>query len=150
MYDFDFSPLFRSTVGFDHMQKVLDTVMAADDSQISYPPYNIERYSDDNYRIVMAVAGFSKQDLNIMVEKGTLIVSSRLRKGEDNNNKVVYLHRGIAARSFERRFELADYIEVVNADLHDGLLVIDLIRQIPEALKPRKISINGTQQKKIT
>lgn len=138
MRTFDFSPLYRSAVGFDRMTSLLDAAQknaAAD----SYPPYDIVKTGEDAYQISIAVAGFSPQDLEIEVRDGQLVV---LGKGaNDSNEDVNFLHRGIARREFERRFQLADHVEVKAADLKDGLLVIDLVREIPEAMKPRKIEI---------
>jgi molecular chaperone IbpA len=138
MRTYDFSPLFRSTVGFDHVQRMLDAALRVDDSSLSYPPYNIEARGDDQYRITMAVAGFGPEDLEITEHQGTLIISGRTRKDE---GKAVYLHRGIAGRSFERRFRLADFIKVGGAELANGLLHVDLVREVPDEMKPRKVEI---------
>lgn len=132
----DLSPLFRSTVGFDRIGRLFDEAFA--DVGPAYPPYNIEKTGEDAYRIVMAVAGFAEKDIAIQVENRTLTVEG---KQTDKDEKAVYLHRGIAARAFVRRFELADHIEVAGAKLENGLLVIELKREIPEALKPRTIAI---------
>jgi molecular chaperone IbpA len=137
MATFDFSPLFRSTVGFDRLGRLLENTLE-DSGANGYPPYNIEKRGEDEYRIVLAVAGFAEDDLDVTVKEGTLIVSGRI---EDKDDDVRYLHRGIAGRAFERRFELADHIEVKDGRLENGLLVIELKREIPEALKPRKIEI---------
>jgi len=134
----DLSPLFRSTVGFDRMASMLDA--ASRNEQPSYPPYNIELVSDDEYRISMAVAGFSEDELNIESEHNTLTVTGV--KAEDKTQRH-YLHQGIAARNFERKFQLADYVKVTGAAMENGLLFIDLVREIPEAMKPRKISIGA-------
>lgn len=134
----DLSPLFRSTVGFDRMASMLDA--ASRNEQPSYPPYNIELVSDDEYRISMAVAGFSEDELNIESEHNTLTVTGV--KAEDKTQRH-YLHQGIAARNFERKFQLADYVKVTGAAMENGLLFIDLVREIPEAMKPRKISIGS-------
>jgi molecular chaperone IbpA len=141
MRNLDLSPLFRSTVGFDHLSRLLDTVSRVDDQALAYPPYNIEKLSDDHYRVTMAVAGFSEKDLEITVVGPTLTVVGRASKEEA---APTYLHRGIAGRSFERRFQLADHIKVSNAALVNGLLAIDLEREVPEALKPRTVTI-GTK-----
>jgi molecular chaperone IbpA len=132
---FDLSPLYRSTVGFDRLFNMLDGNSEAQ----SYPPYNIERLGDDDYRITMAVAGFSETDLAIEVKENALSVSGK--RGEDE--KRAYLHQGIAARAFERRFQLADHVEVTGARLEHGLLHIELKRIIPESKKPRKIEIGA-------
>lgn len=137
----DLSPLFRSSVGFDRMASMLDA--ASRNDQPSYPPYNIELVSDDEYRISMAVAGFSEEELNIESEHNTLTVTGV--KAEDNVQRN-YLHQGIAARNFERKFQLADYVKVTGANMENGLLFIDLVREIPEAMKPRKIAIGGDKQ----
>jgi len=140
MRTFDLSPLFRSTVGFDHLTQALDAALQANDSSLSYPPYNIEKTGEDAYRIAMAVAGFSSEDLEIVTHEGVLSVKGRA-KAEDG--KITYLYHGIAARAFERRFQLADYIHVTGARLENGMLFVELARQVPEALKPRTIAINA-------
>ncbi len=139
MTNFDLSPLFRSTVGFDRVGRLLES--ALNDNGATYPPYNIEKLGDDDYRIVLAVAGFGEDDLTVTVKESTLIVEG---KTAEKDGDVRYLHRGIAGRAFERRFELADHIQVVGGRLENGLLVLDLKREIPEALKPRTIAINGS------
>ncbi len=138
----DFSPLFRHSVGFDRMQRLMDAAARMDSSATAYPPYNIEQVGEDGYRITMAVAGFGEDDLDVTVKENTLVVSGRLRETEDED--VTYLHRGIAGRAFERRFELAEHVNVVGGDLVNGLLHIDLVREVPEEKKPRKIAI-GTK-----
>lgn len=138
MRTFDFSPLYRATVGFDQIADMMDRVLANDVAQPSYPPYNIEKTADDAYRISIAVAGFGEADLNVEVRENALIVSAK--KAEDATKRT-YLHRGIATRAFERRFHLADHVRVSGATHQDGMLHIDLIREIPEALKPRRIEI---------
>lgn len=140
MRTLDFSPLFRSTVGFDRMQRLLDSAMRVDESNLSYPPYNIEAADEDSYRITMAVAGFGEEDLDITVKENTLVISGKARRDDD---KVAYLHRGIAGRSFERRFQLADHIKVTGAGLENGVLAVELVREIPEEMKPRKIAISS-------
>ena len=137
MDSFDFSPLFRSTIGFDRMMNMLDATARLDGIP-SYPPYNIEATGENTYRVSMAVAGFGAEDLDVTAKDGALIVTGRAAKDDD---KVRYLHRGIARRAFERRFQLADHIRVSGASLDNGLLHVDLTREIPEALKPRKIEI---------
>ena len=137
----DFSPLFRSTVGFDRVSRLLEAAMNENaGTAASYPHYNIEKLSDDAYRIVMAVAGFGEADIAVTVKENTLFVEGRVA-GKDDGAR--YLHRGIAGRAFERRFDLADHIQVEGASLENGLLVIDLRREIPEALKPRTIAIKS-------
>lgn len=138
MRSLDLSPLFRSTVGFDHLARMLDVASRADDANGAYPPYNIEKTGDDAYRITMAVAGFSEDDIEIEVQENLLRVTGRARK-EDPNAR--YLHRGIAGRSFERRFQVADYVRVTGASLVNGLLNIELVREIPESMRRRTIRI---------
>lgn len=140
MTTFDFTPMFRSTVGFDRMLRLLDQAGAED---AGYPPYNIEKVGENAYRIVMAVAGFDETELNIQTQENLLTVSGR--KGDEAG--VQFLHRGIAARAFERRFSLADYIRVAGAKLSNGLLQIELVREVPEALKPRTIAIDAGSPK---
>lgn len=132
----DFSPLYQSTIGFDRMANLLDAV--ARDSKPSYPPYNIEQVEENAYRITMAVAGFTEDQLEITSEQNTLLISGRQQDDAEDRN---YLHRGIAARNFERKFQLAEHVKVVGARLENGLLHVDLEREVPEAMKPRKISI---------
>jgi molecular chaperone IbpA len=138
MRHFDFSPLFRSTIGFDRLASLLESVASADEQAYSYPPYNIEKTGEDAYRITLAVAGFGEDELVIEQREQTLVVSGQ-KKGSANGE--TYLHRGIAARSFSRQFELADHVKVTGASLDNGLLHVDLVREIPEAMKPRKIDI---------
>jgi molecular chaperone IbpA len=139
MRHFDFAPLYRSTVGFDRLAQILDSVTGLDNETV-YPPYNIERLSDNEYRITMAVAGFAQDELKVDVKESALSVKGE-KKADEAERK--YLHRGIAARSFERRFQLADYVEVKGADLKDGLLHIDLVRNLPERMKPRTVAISA-------
>ncbi len=134
---FDLAPLFRSTVGFDRVGQLLEEAFN-DVTQPSYPPYNIEKVGENAYRIVMAVAGFTAEDVTVTAKENTLLVEG---KQADKPNGHTYLHRGIAARAFARRFELADHIQVTGGKLENGLLVIELKREIPEALKPRTIPI---------
>lgn len=136
MRHFDFAPLYRSTIGFDRIAQLLDSMGSVDEG--AYPPYNIERLGENEYRITMAVAGFSDNEIKIEVKEQSLTV--RGEKAPDDKERH-FLHRGIAARSFERRFQLADYVEVKGADLRDGLLHVDLQRNIPERMKPRTIPI---------
>ena len=143
MRNFDFAPLYRSTVGFDQIANLMDRVLTAETAQPSYPPYNIEKLNDDAYRISIAVAGFSEADLSMEVREKSLIVSAR--KADEDEAKS-YLHRGIGTRAFERRFHLADHVIVTGAGHTDGMLHIELERQVPDALKPRQIQIASTTQ----
>lgn len=138
MATLDFTPLYHSTVGFDRLPDLLAHALARDES--GYPPYNIEKIGDDAYRIVMALAGFSRDDIEIVSERNRLSVRGAL----NGKNDSTYLHQGIAQRSFQRVLDLADYIVVTGASMNDGLLVIDLKRELPEALKPRRIEINAS------
>ena len=141
MDSLDFSPLFRSTIGFDRLMRLADAATRLDGGASVYPPYNIESTGENAYRLTMAVAGFSADDLDITVKENALLVTGKSKKDEETTE---YLHRGIARRAFERRFQLADHIKVVGASLDNGLLHVDLAREIPEAMKPRKIEIaNG-------
>ncbi len=141
MRNFDFAPLYRSTVGFDQIANLMDRVLTAETAQPSYPPYNIEKLEDDAYRISIAVAGFSEADLSVEVREKSLIVSAR--KADEDEAKT-YLHRGIATRAFERRFHLADHVIVTGAAHSDGMLHIELELQVPDALKPRQVQIAST------
>lgn len=143
MRNFDLSPLYRATVGFDQIADLMDRVLASDGGSQTYPPYNIEKTADDAYRISIAVAGFSDADLSVEVKERALVVSAR--KGDEETNRT-YLHRGIATRAFERRFHLADHVKVTGASHADGMLHIELAREIPEALKPRRIEIASTTE----
>jgi molecular chaperone IbpA len=136
----DLSPLFRATVGFDNLARVFDAMTQGDDVQTTYPPYNIVKEGENDYRITFAVAGFGESDIDVSVENNTLTVKA---KGAPEQDNVRFLHRGIARRAFERRFELADHIQVTGARMENGLLHVDLKREIPEALKPRRIAISG-------
>ena len=139
----DLTPVFRSAIGFDRMANLVDNMLAGQaETQSNWPPYNIERHGEDNYRISMAVAGFSEDDLEVTIHDQTLIISGTQNE-TDAGEDVTYLHRGIAGRSFERRFQLADFIQISGATMHDGLLHIDLERVIPEAMKPRRINITA-------
>jgi molecular chaperone IbpA len=142
MRSFDLSPLFRSTVGFDRFASLFDAANRLDEQAPSYPPYNIEKTGDSTYRVTMAVAGFSASDITLTAQANSLVVTG---KGNRDETAAQYLHRGIAGRAFERRFELADHIKVTGASLENGLLHIDLVREVPEAMKPRTIAINGAQ-----
>lgn len=143
MHTLDFSPLYRSTVGFDHLSSLLNSVNRGNANQSSYPPYNIELLETDKYQITMAVAGFEEAELDIQTEKGTLKVAGQ--KAGEGATSPNYLHQGIAARNFERRFQLADHVEVTGARMDHGMLYIDLVREIPEAMKPKKITISSNQ-----
>ncbi|HML42711.1 MAG: Hsp20 family protein [Hyphomicrobium zavarzinii] len=148
MRHFDLTPLYRSTVGFDRLAQLLDSVTGAE-VDAPYPPYNIERLGENEYRITMAVAGFTADEIHVDVKEATLSVRGE-KKAEANEGERRFLHRGIAARSFERRFQLADHVEVKGADLKDGLLNVDLVRNIPERMRPRSIPIGtGSEPKQI-
>ena len=138
----DFAPLYRSTVGFDRLFSMLD---GFDASTPGYPPYNIERTGENDYRITLAVAGFGESELSIESKENTLTVKGEKQVKEENNGEVLY--QGIAARAFERAFQLADYVQVKGANLENGLLHVDLVREIPEAKKPRQIPIGNGQAK---
>lgn len=138
MTGFDLSPLYRSTVGFDRLAALMDSIAGADQDETKYPPYNIERIDENSYRITLAVAGFTPDQLHVDVKNNTLTV--RGEKGDDKEEST-FLHRGIASRNFERRFQLADYVVVKGADLRDGLLHVHLERELPERMKPRRIEI---------
>jgi len=137
MRTFDLTPLYRSAIGFDRLANLLETRA---DTAPSYPPYNIELVSEDQYRIVMALAGFDRSELDITTERDSLVITGRKHKEDQQKT---YLHRGIAARDFEQRFQLANHVKVTTAAFDNGMLTIELVREVPEALKPRKISING-------
>lgn len=137
----DFSPLYRSFIGFDHLAGLIDKASRAD-KQSSYPPYNVELLAEDQYRITMAIAGFAEQELDIESKQNTLVVTGT-KTGNTSNAERKFLHQGIADRNFERKFQLGDHVKVIGAFIEHGLLHIDLEREIPEALKPRKIAING-------
>lgn len=138
MRSFDLAPLYRATVGFDQIADLMDRVLSSDVGQSNYPPYNIEKLGDDAWRITVAVAGFTADELAVEVRENALIVAAR--KAEDEGERH-WLHRGIATRAFERRFHLADHVRVTGAVHADGLLHVDLAREVPEALKPRRIEI---------
>ncbi len=138
MRNFDLTPLYRATVGFDQIADLMDRALSSDVGQNTYPPYNIEKTADDAWRISIAVAGFAENDLAIEVKDRSLQVTAR--KAEDDTERK-FLHRGIATRAFERRFHLADHVRVTGASHENGMLHIDLVREVPEALKPRRIEI---------
>lgn len=137
MRTFDLAPLFRTTVGFDRLNQMLDSARRLDEAP-SYPPYNIEKTGDDSYAITMAVAGFGENDLDVVAHDDTLTISGKIA---DASKDVTYLHRGIAGRAFERKFQLADHVTVAGAELTNGLLHVDLVREIPDEMKPRRIAI---------
>ncbi len=145
MRTMDLSPLYRASVGFDRLLKTLDSASRVEESAFSYPPYNIEKVSEDAYRIVMAVAGFGEDELDITAKENSLVISGRKEKAE-GEDEVTFLHRGIANRAFERRFDLADHIRVTGAKLENGLLAVELVREIPEAMKPRTIAITSGEK----
>jgi molecular chaperone IbpA len=140
MRHFDLTPLYRSTVGFDRLAAVLDNVLSHDVQAPTYPPYNIEKTGADSYRITVAVAGFAEDELSIETRDGQLTIAGRKVASEDDERRA-YLHRGIAERAFERRFQLADHVKATAASVENGLLHVDLVREVPEALKPRRIPI---------
>jgi len=142
MRSYDLSPLFRSSVGFDRMSLLLDTALKLDTASSTYPPHNITRQDENEYRITLAVAGFSEGELDVSTRNRTLIVTGRKNADEPT---VTYLHRGIAGRAFERRFQLADHIRVTDANLENGLLHISLVRELPEALRPRTLQIRSAR-----
>ena len=139
MNTFSLAPLFRSSIGFDRFNDLFETAMSAD--AVAYPPYNVVKKGDDEYRIEIAAAGMTEQDLEISVEKDVLTIASAKREPQ---NETQYLHRGIAQRAFKLSFRLADYIEVQNAGLSNGLLSVELVRRVPESAKPRRIAVNGS------
>jgi molecular chaperone IbpA len=146
---FDFSPLFRSTIGFDRLARLVDSATRFD-TVPAYPPYNIESVGEDSYRLTMAVAGFSRDEIEITAQENTLVISGKAQK-EDEQEAGRYLHRGIARRAFERRFSLADHIKVAGASMDNGLLHVDLVREVPEEAKPRQIKIGDvTGQPQVT
>lgn len=148
MRHFDLTPLYRSTVGFDRLAQLFDSV-AGGEFDAPYPPYNIERLGENEYRITMAVAGFSVDELKVDVKESTLSVRGEKKAEANEGDERRYLHRGIASRSFERRFQVADHVEVKGADLKDGLLHIDLVRNLPERMRPRSIAIGSSESAKI-
>lgn len=137
MANLDFAPLFRTTIGFDRVPHLIQAARRLSDADLGYPPYNIEKIGDDAYRIVIALAGFDRNDIEVLTEQNQLIVRGKMAEREGAQ----YLHRGIAGRSFERRFDLAEHIEVTGATFENGLLRIELTRELPESLKPRPIEI---------
>ena len=147
MRQFDFTPFRRSTIGFDRLFDLLEA-SARQASSENYPPFNLERLAEDRYRITLAVAGFKPDEIDVTAQQNLLLVAGK-KTSENENNQGSYLHLGIAKRSFERRFELADFVRVENANLADGLLTIELVREVPEAMKPKKIAVGtGASQPK--
>ena len=146
MRTFDFSPLFRSTVGFDRMTQLMDTAMTRPEQTDGYPPYNIEKQGDDKYRITLAVAGFGPGDIEVTVKENSLVISANAESADQEKK---FLHRGLAGRAFERSFQLADRLVVKDADMENGLLHVDLERIVPEELKPRRIEISSGGPKTI-
>ena len=138
--------MFRSTVGFDRLFLFFEDALRRDTAEVGYPPYNIEKTGEDSYRVTMAVAGLGKEDLNVEARANTLVVSAKRREEVADN---AYLHRGIAGRGFTRQFRLADHVKVAGADLENGLLHIDLVRELPEEMKPRRIEISTSARKKL-
>lgn len=141
MKTIDLTPLYRSTVGYDRLASLLDSAFRSDSSSFGYPPYDIEVVDDNHYAITLAVAGFAEDELSINVERGVLTIKG---EKESDNKEHRYLYQGIAARAFERKFNLAEYVEVKNAKLSNGLLTIGLLREVPEAMKPRRIEISSS------
>ena len=149
MLNYDFSPFYRSTVGFDRLLTLLDKASGADNSQ-PYPPYNIERTAENQYRITLAVAGFAESELSVETKEGVLTIrGAKDAQPAADAQKREMLHQGIAARAFERRFHLADHVSAVNASVENGLLHVDLVREVPEAAKPRTIAIQSSGPKTI-
>ncbi|MEM9845765.1 MAG: Hsp20 family protein [Pseudomonadota bacterium] len=148
MRNFDLAPLYRASIGFDQIADMMDRVLSADVAQPTYPPYNIEKTAEDAYRISVAVAGFTGDELSVEVREGALVVAAR--KAADTSERS-YLHRGIAKRAFERKFQLADHVRVTGATHENGMLHIELEREVPEALKPRRIEIAraGAEEKDV-
>lgn len=140
---FSLNPLLRSSIGFDRFDDLFESAFGRNDSSSAYPPYNVERWGKDEYRIIFAVAGFSDEELNVTAKENVLMVEGRAEKPAEND--VTYLHRGIAKRAFRRSFRLADYVHVASAELKDGLLRITLARELPEEAKPRVIPINESE-----
>ena len=149
MRNYDLSPLFRSTVGFDRLARLVDGATRVEDASAGYPPYNIEKLGEEDYRVTMAVAGFTADEIDITVHENTLTVTGQAKQAEAPAATQI-LHRGIARRAFERRFQLADHIKVKAAALNNGLLDIELVREVPEQLKPRKIEIGASAQPSLT
>lgn len=143
MRTIDLSPLYRASVGFDRMASVMDTLMASDAQVGGYPPYNIEKTGESDYRITLAVAGFGEDEISVETKGGELVISGAKAPRDESADNERVLHRGIAERSFERRFKLADHVRATDAKLENGLLHVDLVREVPEELKPRRIAIQS-------
>lgn len=143
MRTIDFTPLYRSAIGFERMAELAEAAAASPRTGNNYPPYNIEQFDENNYRVTMAVAGFSESEIDISTQHNELLIKGT--KNAEDKAETTFLHRGIAERSFERKFELADHVYVNGAEMRNGLLYIELERQLPEAMKPRKIDINGSK-----
>ena len=148
MRTYDFSPLFRSTIGFDRLTNIMDTAMRQSDATEAYPPYNIQKTGENSYCITLAVAGFSEEELEIVNHEGKLVIEGRVKPNKENEENI-FLHRGIAGRAFKRSFQLADHIKIMGANLSNGLLNVELVREIPEELKPRKIEISSSPKTRI-
>ena len=148
MRTYDFSPLFRSTIGFDRLTNIMDTAMRQSDATEAYPPYNIQKTGENSYCITLAVAGFSEEELEIVSHEGKLVIEGRVKPNKENEENI-FLHRGIAGRAFKRSFQLADHIKIMGANLSNGLLNVELVREIPEELKPRKIEISSSPKTRI-
>ena len=140
---FDFSPYRRSTVGFDRLFDTLEAAARGEGTGTNYPPYDIEKTGDDAYRITLAVAGFAEDEIELTAQQNSLVITAKKAEAAANDDSARFLHRGIATRAFERRFQLADHVRVTGANLVNGLLSIELVREVPEAMKPRKIAIGG-------
>src|SRR5689334_15350722 len=140
MRQFDFAPLLRTAIGFDRLANLLENAVPFEGAE-NYPPYNIEKTGDQSYRVTMAVAGFTRDDLSVEQERNVLIISAH----KENEGETQYLYRGIAKRAFQRRFQLADFVKVVGANLTDGLLSVELVREVPEEMKPRRVQIAGVK-----
>ena len=147
MHTFDLTPLFRTSVGFDRYSRLMDAALTLEQSTKKYPPYNIVKRGENDYNITLAVAGFSESDLEITTQENSLVISG---KAEASEEEVEFLHRGIAGRSFERRFQLADHIKVVGAKLENGLLHVEMVREVPERLKPRNIAIRTAESQSLS
>lgn len=145
MHAYDLSPLFRSTVGFDRISQMIDSAFKADERTLAYPPYNILRSGENDYKIVMAVAGFRMDEITITAQENMVTVAG-VHVDSEEEQGANYLHKGIATRNFERKFQLADHVKVTDAALADGLLTLTLVREIPEASKPRTVQIRGASQ----
>jgi molecular chaperone IbpA len=146
MNGFDFSPLFRNAIGFDRVSQLIDSALTGSEQSPGYPPYNIEKTGEDAYRLTMAVAGFGPEDISITQHENALTVTGKLRQADGERH---FLYRGIAGRAFERRFQLADFIKVGGAELANGLLHVDLVREVPEAMKPRQIKVASARPQTI-